>query len=378
MHLHRAFGVRISSRLSRVPLRLSLLAVLTVISSTVLRPQSIAPQHASASANTRTDPAPSPQPHSGLQLFFLGTNGGPPLHLDRSEPSTLLIVDGRPYLIDCGIGTMRRLLRANIQSETIGTIFFTHLHSDHDLGLADVMANDFLRMDLNSSSTVINIYGPPQTEEFVKAAFDYIRIPSAVFAAERPGNPSLISPFKAHEIQGPGLIYHDDKIRVIASENTHYALMPPALRAEMKSYSYRFETHDGVVVFTGDTGASDAVTQLAKGADVLVSETAGATPAIVSAFVSTMYQDNPERRKAFLAHMTQEHLNLRQVGEMASLAHVKSVILYHYGPGNPATYPAEVKKYFSGPVFAPADLDRYCLSAQTGEKAASSTLRPCR
>src|SRR5579864_9143973 len=195
MHLHRAFRVRISSRLSRAPLRLSLLAVLTVISSTVLRPQSIAPQRARASANTRTDPAPSPQPHSGLQLLFLGTNGGPPLHLDRSEPSTLLIVDGRPYLIDCGIGTMRRLLRANIQS-------------DHDLGLADVMANDFLRMDLNGSSTVINIYGPPQTEEFVKAAFDYIRIPSAVFAAERPGNPSLINPFKAHEIQGPGLVYH--------------------------------------------------------------------------------------------------------------------------------------------------------------------------
>ena len=46
------------------------------------------------------------------EILFLGTAGGPPLRLDRSEPSTLLIVDGRPYLIDCGIGTMRRMLQA--------------------------------------------------------------------------------------------------------------------------------------------------------------------------------------------------------------------------------------------------------------------------
>ena len=80
------------------------------------------------------------------EILFLGTAGGPPLRLDRSEPSTLLIVDGRPYLIDCGIGTMRRMLEAGIKSEQIKTIFFTHLHSDHDLGLADVMANDYFRL----------------------------------------------------------------------------------------------------------------------------------------------------------------------------------------------------------------------------------------
>ena len=56
------------------------------------------------------------------ELLMLGTAGGPPLRKDRSEPATLLIVDGRPYLIDCGIGTMRRLVEVGIPSETIGTI----------------------------------------------------------------------------------------------------------------------------------------------------------------------------------------------------------------------------------------------------------------
>lgn len=320
---------------------------------------------------------------SGLQILFLGTNGGPILDAERSESSTLLIVDGRSYLIDCGIGTVRRLLRANIESETIKTIFFTHLHPDHALGLAAVMEDDFQSMglNLNGSTGVINIYGPPQTEEFVKAAFEYIRIPNAIFAAERPGNPELVSPFKAHEIQSSGLIYHDDKIQVIAAENTHYALMPPALGAKMKSYSYRFETPYGAVVFTGDTGSSEAVTQLARGADVLVSETSGATPDLLSAVVSKMAAQNhwsPQRTKGFTAHMTQEHLNLKQVGEMAAQAQIKSVLLYHSGPGDPSLYPPEVKKYFSGPVFAPADLDRYCLGGNANGEGSAGTLHPCR
>ena len=53
------------------------------------------------------------------ELLMLGTAGGPPLRKDRSEPATLLIVDGRPYLIDCGIGTIRRLVEVGIPSETI-------------------------------------------------------------------------------------------------------------------------------------------------------------------------------------------------------------------------------------------------------------------
>ena len=44
------------------------------------------------------------QPSGRTELIFLGTAGGPPLRLGRSEPATLLIVDGHSYLIDCGIG----------------------------------------------------------------------------------------------------------------------------------------------------------------------------------------------------------------------------------------------------------------------------------
>lgn len=317
------------------------------------------------------------------ELIFLGTAGGPPLRLDRSEPATLLIVDGRPYLIDCGIGTMRRMLEAGIASETVQTIFLTHLHADHDLGLADVMANDFFRLNITGSTQHIALYGPPHTQDLVDAAFHYIAFGFQPFAVE-PGairaglvGGRLISPFVAHDIQHEGLVYQDDRIRVIAAENSHYGLMPPEDRKKMKSYSYRIETPHGIVVFTGDTGPSDAVTRLAAGADVLVAEVENLNE--VSIFVQKMAAENnwpPQRAAAFMAHMHQEHLGEAEVAKMASTAPVKSVVLYHYDPDDPTAYVAAIQKSFAGAVFAAADLDRYCLGTADA-LATSLTLFKC-
>lgn len=327
----------------------------------------------SALAALMTTTAVAQQSIGRTELVFLGTAGGPPLRVARSEPATLLIVDGRPYLIDCGIGTMRRMLEAGIASETVQTIFLTHLHADHDLGLADVMANDFFRLNSTGSAQSIAVYGPPQTEELVDAAFRYITYGFKPFAAEPGGiqaglpDGRLKSPFVAHNIQHEGLIYQDDKVRVIAAENSHYALMPAQNREEIKSYSYRIETPHGIVVFTGDTGPSDAVNRLASGADVLVAEVEDLNE--VSRMVQKMAAEGhwtPQHVAGLMAHMRLEHLDEAEVGKMASSAPVKSVVLYHYDPTDPAAHVAAVKKAFSGPVFASADLDHYCLSTADG------------
>ena len=72
---------------------------------------------------------------------------------------------------------------------------------------------------------------------------------------------------------GTGMIYQDVNIKVTAVENSHFAFHEGPAAGKHKSYSYRFETPDRVIVFTGDTGPSDAVTELARGADLLVTET---------------------------------------------------------------------------------------------------------
>ena len=344
-----------SHRMGRRP---SLLFVIAVLFVAAIRSGSSAVSSGAAASTSRTE------------LLFLGTGGGPPLNADRSEPSTLLIVDGHPYLIDCGIGTIRRMLEAGVKSETIRTIFFTHLHADHDLGLADVMANDFFNLNQAGSSQTVDIYGPPQTRQLVDAAFHYITYGFTAFAAE-PGairaglvDGALKSPFNAHEIERAGVVFEDDKIRVTAAENSHYSLMPSPSNQEMKSYSYRIDTPHGVVVFTGDTGPSEAVTRLAAGADVLVSEIQSENN--IGQFVTRMGEQNhwtPERTAALRDHMIREHLIEKDAGAMAARAHVKSLVLYHYNAANSAGYIVGVKPYFDGPVLGSADLARYCLNA---------------
>ncbi len=330
----------------------------------------IAPLPSSAQ-NTGT-----PETPKGVQILLLGTQGGPVLSQKRSEPATLLIVDGRPYLIDCGIGTMRRMLDAGVQSPTIGTIFMTHNHPDHALGLVDVLANDFLPIDFGipGARKEFDIYGPPGTPALVAAAFNYIKIPYGTFAAEPLGASTLTDPFKVHVVAHDGLVYQDDKIRVTAAENTHYQLVPSKYHATMQSYSYRFETPYGAIVFTGDTGPSAAVEALANGADVLISE--------------VIYLDSAEHPGRWpvsksgdkmAEHMYKEHLPMKTLGEMASRAQVKAVILSHLvGAADGAQFAAGVKQSYSGPVFPGEDLARYCLGGNTSMGSTrSGTLQSC-
>jgi len=200
---------------------------------------------------------------------------------------------------------VRRMIAAGIESEQVKTIFFTHLHADHDLGLADVMANDFLY-----DAERINIYGPPQTSQLVDAAFRYIEVGFRPFALEGPSadrvasNGELASPFVTHEFDRDGTIFQDDKIRVTAAENSHYALMTMQQRKEMKSYSYRITTQYGVIVFTGDTGPSADVAQLARGADVLVAESSYRDSQDLDKLVNSMaarFHWSLKRSKAFRA-----------------------------------------------------------------------------
>jgi ribonuclease BN (tRNA processing enzyme) len=81
--------------------------------------------------------------------------------------------------------------------------------------------------------------------------------------------------FFGHDV-GTGDIYEDTNIKVTAVENRPFAFHDVPADKRYRSYSYRFTTKDGVIVFTGDTGASGSVTELARKADLLVRQTVSA------------------------------------------------------------------------------------------------------
>lgn len=316
----------------------------------------------STSASSQSSPEQKvAQDQLSSRLVTLGTGGGPVPRVRRTAPASMLQVGDRVYLIDAGSGVAPALVAAGIHPGKVKTIFLTHLHYDHVGGLADLIAYEWL----TRSNVPIAIYGPPATGRFVDAVIELLRIPLGIFAVQIPPTGAVAAAVDAHDLAPAGqkIVYQDDRVRVTAVENSHYATMPIDSRppGAERSFAYRFDTPDRSFVFTGDTGPSAAVEQLAAGADVLVSEVLD--PEALAVLLTSLKSD-PDQKASFIAHMEQEHLAPEAIGRLAAKAGVKMVILSHIGPGEDSEtdlrrYTVGVRKHYSGPVVAARDGDEF-------------------
>lgn len=298
----------------------------------------------------------------GTRLILLGTSGGPTAQEDRSQPASLLVVNGRPYLIDCGDGAVHQLRKAGFTAADVTRVFLTHLHFDHIGGLPSLMMVNWV----SATPRPVEIYGPPGTEALVQSALAYLKIPEALYAVLRPSRESLASLVQARDsnVEKPRLIFQDDQVRVTAVENSHYAAVHPEALAggATKSYSYRIDTPDRSVVFTGDTGPSDALAELAKGADILVSEVIDIDGVVTALRANGKVSE--EQLRPSIKHMQEEHLVPEEVGKLAAKAGVKLVVLSHIAPGNARSknsllYTTGIRRHFKGAVAVGSDLDQF-------------------
>ena len=77
----------------------------------------------------------------GARVILLGTGGGPILRKGRSQPASLLVIDGAAYLIDAGDGVSRQMTLAEVPGTTLRAVFLTHLHLDHTAGLPSLIGS---------------------------------------------------------------------------------------------------------------------------------------------------------------------------------------------------------------------------------------------
>jgi ribonuclease BN (tRNA processing enzyme) len=290
------------------------------------------------------------------RLITLGTAGGPTTRPDRAQSSNLLTVNGTHYVVDAGDGAARRIAEAGINLREIGTIFITHHHDDHTAGLGTLMS---LAWDRQRTKP-IHVYGPLKTEELVKAAVQYFITSAEIRIADGGRTVPIANIFFGHDV-GLGNIYQDENIKVTAVENSHFAFHKGPAAGKHKSYSYRFETPDRVIVFTGDTGPSDVVTELAKGADLLVTETSSCEDRKQMMINDGRWQAMTRaEQEGIVRQATQGHMSLDDIGKMATRAKVKTVVLSHLtqrvGTEDYTAWAEEVKKHFSGRVLVAKDL----------------------
>jgi ribonuclease BN (tRNA processing enzyme) len=296
---------------------------------------------------------------SSTTLITLGTSGGPLPTKERAQSSNLLVVNGTLYLIDAGDGVTRRVVQAGYDFRKVGKIFITHPHSDHTAGLATLLVSQWEYQ----RGEPTDIYGGG-VEALVKGAIDYLTPNAEIRWAEGKRRP-MADAFHGHDVV-PGLVYQDANVKVTAVENTNFNFPPGSPPfGKYKSYSYRFETADRVVFFTGDTGPSAAVAELARGADLYVTEVTLPEDVVAVFKRNGIWQGkSPSEQEGFLRHMHEEHVTPEEVGKMAAKAGVKAVVMTHFSPSvDPKDdfqrYLDTAKTYFSGPIALAKDLMRF-------------------
>jgi ribonuclease BN (tRNA processing enzyme) len=289
--------------------------------------------------------APAVASSSGTHVVLLGTKGGPTPSPLRAQPANLVLVDGRPYVVDCGNGVALQLVKAGVKLGTLDNVFLTHQHSDHNADLGNLV---FLAW-ATSLKTPMHLYGPPRIQKMIDAFLDMNALDLKVRQDEE-GRPPLKPLIHVKEISRDGVVMEDDRVTVTAALVDHYTLKP--------AFAYRFDTRSSTgnrsVVFSGDTTYSDNLIRLAQGADVLVHEVMY-LPAL-----ETMLK-TIDNAPTLLDHLLKSHTTTEQLGRVAAAAKVKTLVLSHFVPGGDASitdamWTEKVKEHFDGRIVVGRDL----------------------
>ena len=280
--------------------------------------------------------APAPASDSTV-IVMLGTGTPRPLP-DVWGPATAVLVGNRVFLVDAGVGVERRLAAAGLPVNGVTAAFITHLHSDHVLGLPDLIFTSWVV----GRSRPFPVYGPhglaPMTEHLYAAFSEDIQIRTEGLEHESRDGYRI----DVHEI-GPGVVYDSAGVRVTAFLVNHGEWR--------EAYGYRFDTPGRSMVISGDTRPSEELVRMATGVDVLIHEVQGSD--------STRPPGN-RTASEWAAYVRAYHTTALQLGELAARAHPGLLIVYHDGRRTPADQIlADIRRSYSGPVVLAADLQRF-------------------
>ena len=290
-----------------------------------------------------------------IRVTFLGTAAARPT-VRRNVSAIALQREGDAFLLDCGEGTQRQMMRYGT-GFAVRDVFVTHLHADHFLGITGLLRT----MALQGRTDPLRIFGPTSSrgtlEQAVSLGVDRVPFPLTIEELRAGTRVEYdeydVVPFPAdHRTSALGYAFVEhERLGRFDVERARALGVPEGplfgklhLGEAVEVDGRRVEPADvvgpprpgRVVVYAGDTRPSEATLEIAAGASMLIHE-------------ATFGDDEAERA------LETYHSTARAAAALASKAGVRRLYLTHISArysDDPSTLEAEAREAFSGAVIA--------------------------
>lgn len=290
-----------------------------------------------------------------IRVTFLGTAAARPT-VRRGVSALMLQREGDLMLFDCGEGTQRQMMRYQT-GFSIDSIFFTHMHADHILGLTGLLRT----MGLQDRTEPITLYGPGGSRGVLAAAagLGVDRVPFEVVIEELAvgarverdeydvvalevdhGGPALGYALAEHRRAGR---FDIEAARALGvPEGPLFGQLHRGETIEVDGRTIEPDTvvgpdRDGrTVVYTGDTRPAASIIEAAHNAELLIHE-------------ATFTEDERDRALATF------HSTAKDAAEVAAVAGVRRLVLTHLSArysDDPGIITSEAREVFPGAVVA--------------------------
>ena len=278
---------------------------------------------------------------SQTKVVLLGT-GTPNPDPAHAGSCVAILVNNNTYIVDFGAGVVRQAAKMTpryggelpqLEAKNLKIAFLTHLHSDHTIGLPDLLLTPWVL----ERNVPLQIYGPAGTKHLAenivvayKADIDY-RLNGLEPANENGWKVNTI------EFEKDGIIYRDSLVKVEAFKVVH-GTWPNA-------FGFRFTTPEKTIVISGDTRPCKNILKYSKEADILIHEVYS-------------YNRWTKRNAFWKKYHAANHTSTYELGELADKAKPGKIILYHilsWGDSDQDLL-KEISKKYKGEVIVGKDL----------------------